>query len=54
MNRRQKRDNARRALPVIDGFLAAIAKINRMTRATRNTADIVDLGVQILNSFELR
>ena len=38
--------NAMRPLPVIDGLLAATAKIHRMTMVTRNTADIADLGVR--------
>jgi toxin FitB len=42
-----------RPLPVIDSLLAATAKIHRMT-VTRNTPDIADLGVRILNPFELR
>ena len=46
--------NANRPVPVIDGLLAATAKIHRMTLVTRNTADIADLGVHILNPFELR
>ncbi len=46
--------NASRSLPVIDGLLAATAKIHRMTLVTRNTVDIADLGVHILNPFELR
>jgi predicted nucleic acid-binding protein len=46
--------NANRPLPVIDGLLAATAKIHRMTLVTRNTVDIADLGVHILNPFELR
>ena len=46
--------NASRPLPVIDGLLAATAKIHRMTLVTRNTADIADLGVHVLNPFELR
>ena len=46
--------NASRPLPVIDGLLAATAKIHRMTLVTRNTADIGDMGVQILNPFKLR
>ena len=46
--------NANRPLPVIDGLMAATAKIHRMTLVTRNTADIADLGVHILNPFELR
>ena len=46
--------NASRPLPVIDGLLAATAKIYGMTLVTRNTADIADLGVHVLNPFELR
>ena len=46
--------NASRPLPVIDGLLAETAKIHRMTLVTRNTADIADLDVHILNPFELR
>ncbi len=46
--------NASRALPVIDGLLAATAKVHRMILVTRNTANIADLGVRILNPFELR
>ena len=46
--------NASRPLPVIDGLLAATAKVHRMTLVTRNTADIADLGVHILDPFELR
>ena len=37
--------NAKRPLPVIDGFLAATAKIRRMTLVTRNTDDIADLDI---------
>ena len=46
--------NASRPLPVIDGLLAATAKIHHMTLVTRNTAEIADLGVHILNPFERR
>ena len=46
--------NAGRRLPVIDSLLAATAKIHRMTLVTRNTADIADLTVLMLNPFELR
>ena len=45
---------ASRPLPVIDSLLAATAKIHRMTLVTRNTAEIADLDVHILNPFELR
>jgi predicted nucleic acid-binding protein len=46
--------NASRPLPVIGGLLAATAKTHRMTLVTRNTADIADLDVSILNPFELK
>lgn len=46
--------NANRPLPVIDGLLAATAKIHRMTLVTRNTADIANLDVHVLNPFEPR
>ena len=44
--------SASRPVPVIDCLLAATAKIHRMTLVTRNIADIVDLGVHVLNPFE--
>jgi len=40
-----------RPLPVIDGLLAATAKVHRMTLVTRNIADIADLGVHVINPF---
>jgi toxin FitB len=46
--------NAVRPLPVIDGLLAATAKVHRMTLVTRNTTDMADSGVHILNPFGLR
>jgi predicted nucleic acid-binding protein len=46
------RFSAHRPVPVIDGLLAATAKVHRMTLVTRNTVDISDLGVDILNPFE--
>jgi toxin FitB len=46
--------NVNRPLPVIDGLLAATAKIHRMTLVTRNTVDIADLDVLMLNPFEFR
>ncbi|MDI1343078.1 MAG: type II toxin-antitoxin system VapC family toxin, partial [Pseudolabrys sp.] len=46
--------NANRPVPVIDGLLAATAKIHRMTLVTRNIADIADLDVNVLNPFDLR
>jgi predicted nucleic acid-binding protein len=44
--------NARRPLPVIDGLLAATAKVHGITLATRNIADVEGLGVQIFNPFQ--
>ena len=39
-------------LPVIDGLLAASAKIRGWTLVTRNTADLQRSGVALLNPFE--
>jgi predicted nucleic acid-binding protein len=38
-------------LPVIDGLLAATAKIRGLTLATRNTSDIARTGVAFVNPF---
>jgi predicted nucleic acid-binding protein len=45
--------SAQRPIPVIDGLLAATAKANRMTLVTRNDADVVGLGAEILNPFRV-
>jgi hypothetical protein len=39
-------------LPVIDGLLAASAKIRGWTLVTRNTADVVRSGVALLDPFQ--
>ena len=39
-------------LPVIDGLLAATAKVRGWTLVTRNTADLAGSGVRLLNPFE--
>jgi predicted nucleic acid-binding protein len=39
-------------LPVIDGLLAATAKIRGMTLVTRNTKDVERTGVSCLNPFD--
>jgi toxin FitB len=39
-------------LPVIDGLLAASAKVRGWTLVTRNTADIARTGVALLNPFD--
>lgn len=39
-------------LPVIDGLLAATAKVKGLTFATRNVADVKRAGVEILDPFK--
>lgn len=39
-------------LPVVDGLLAATAKIHGLTVATRNVKDIARSGVDVVNPFE--
>jgi predicted nucleic acid-binding protein len=39
-------------LPVIDGLLAATARIRGWTLVTRNTADVARTGVALLNPFD--
>jgi predicted nucleic acid-binding protein len=46
------RMNAKRPLPVIDGLLAATAKLHRMTLVTRNMLDMAGLDVKLVNPFE--
>lgn len=43
--------NAIRPIAVIDGLLAATAKVNSLTLITRNEADVAGLGVDFLNPF---
>jgi len=38
-------------LPVIDGLIAATAKVNGLTVVTRNAKDFERSGVQVLNPF---
>ena len=38
-------------VPVVDGLLAATAKVEGMTFVTRNTADVERAGVRLLNPF---
>lgn len=44
--------NAHDPLPVIDGLLAAAAKIRGWTLVTRNSADLARSTVMLLNPFE--
>jgi predicted nucleic acid-binding protein len=38
-------------VPVVDGLMAATAKVKGMTLVTRNTADVASTGVSLLNPF---
>jgi toxin FitB len=38
-------------VPIVDGLMAATAKVRRMTFVTRNTADVARTGVRLLNPF---
>ena len=40
-------------LPLIDGLLAATAKVHGLTLVTRNTADVTRTGVAILDPFKI-
>jgi toxin FitB len=44
--------NAVHPAPIIDGLLAATAKIMGFTLVTRNVADVASTGVRVLNPFE--
>ena len=44
--------SAKRSLSTIDALLAATAKANGMTLATRNISNVVNLGVRVLDPFE--
>ena len=40
-----------RNVPVVDGLLAATAKVHGLTVVTRNVADFQGLGVNLYNPF---
>ena len=40
-------------VPVVDGLLAATATAHGLVLVTRNTQDFADLGIQLLNPFEI-
>jgi predicted nucleic acid-binding protein len=46
--------SATRSIPVVDGLLAATAKVNGLMLATRNVADVRGLGADIVNPFDPR
>jgi predicted nucleic acid-binding protein len=39
-------------VPVVDGLMAATAKVRGLTFVTRNTTDVARTGVPLLNPFE--
>lgn len=39
-------------IPVVDGLMAATAKVGGLTLVTRNTSDLIRTGVRLLNPFE--
>ncbi len=45
------RMSAKRSVSTIDALLAATAKVHGLTLATRNVADIADLGAKVINPF---
>jgi predicted nucleic acid-binding protein len=45
---------ALRPVPVVDGLLAATAKVHGMILVTRNGADVAGLGAEVLNPFKPR
>jgi predicted nucleic acid-binding protein len=46
------RMSAIRSVPSLDALLAATAKVNQMTFATRNVADVAGLGADVINPFD--
>jgi predicted nucleic acid-binding protein len=42
-----------RTVPVIDGLLAATAKVHGLILATRNVADVIGTGVAVLDPFAM-
>ncbi len=47
------RMSALRVVPVIDGLLAATAKVHSHILVTRNVKDVAGLGAGVLNPFEI-
>lgn len=45
--------NAGAPLPVADGLMAATALVHGWTFVTRNTADVVQTGVRLIDPFEV-
>ena len=47
-----QRDRIGRATSTMDGLIAAIARANQATLATRDTHGFSDLGIDLINPFE--
>jgi toxin FitB len=45
--------DARGSLPVVDGLLAATARVHKLTLVTRNTRDVARTGVEVLDPFAI-
>ncbi len=48
------RMSATRPVSIIDGLMAATAKVHGFTLVTRNTAHVTGLGVAVINPFQSR
>ena len=46
------RMNVSDPISIVDGFMAATAKVKNMIFVTRNTADVARTGVRLLNPFD--
>jgi toxin FitB len=46
------RMNVPNFISIVDGLMAATAKVRNMTFVTRNTADVARTGVRLLNPFD--
>lgn len=44
--------SARRSVPVVDTLLSATAMVHKLVLVTRNTADVEDTGVEVLNPWK--
>jgi predicted nucleic acid-binding protein len=44
--------DAQGSLPVVDGLLAATARVHDLTLVTRNVKDVIRTGIDVLDPFE--
>jgi toxin FitB len=47
------RTNVPDPISIVDGLMAATARVRNMTFVTRNTSDVARTGVRLLNPFDL-